>query len=351
MKYRNLIGILGAIALLANAVVPSAQAITFTPPTDHTAPSQSTGGASRGKTYFAPSSTNTAPTQATGGASRGLFTPASGNTTPQQTTGGASRGNLFAPPINRRVPRQATGGASRGSLFTPSQGNGVPQQAVGGASRGNLFAPTKGSGAPQQATGGASRVGSYGLDDANLVGAVESSALTALLPQNFYGTTLAEYPTILVYLPATTATEAVFSLKDEAGNTLHQMTLSVTDITGIMAIKVPASAPALVVGKNYQWFLALKVDGRLTPSTPYVDGWMQRIAANADLVNALKQPDVLTQAKALGRNGVWYDCAATLATLHTNLRNENSLTKDWTELLDSVGLKEIAQVPILIAPY
>ncbi len=45
----------------------------------------------------------------------------------------------------------------------------------------------------------------------------------------------------------------------------------------VIAIKLPADAPALAVGKNYQWFLALKIDGQLNQSTPYVDGWIQRI--------------------------------------------------------------------------
>ncbi len=340
---------LSVLVLLASARVPSAQAISFTPPTGTSAPSGAIGGASRGRVNFTPPATNSAPRSATGGASRGLFTPVPGQAAPRQGTGGAARGNLFIPATDRRAPKQAAGGASRGNLFRPKPGSSTPTQAAGGASRGNLFAPATGSSAPQQAAGGASRVGSYGLDDVNLVGAAGSSALTALLPQNFYGTTLLERPTILVYLPASTATEAVFSLKDEMGNTLKQLTLPVTDIAGIMAVKLPADAPPLAVGKNYQWFLALKVDGRLNPSTPYVDGWIQRIATSPELAEALKQSDALKQAKALGSHGVWYDCVATLATLRTTATTADPLTKDWTELLESVGLKEIAQVPMLTA--
>jgi Domain of Unknown Function (DUF928) len=321
MKHRSLIGTLGALALLASTGMPHAQAVTFTPPAGRSAPSQATGGASRG--MFIPGSTNRAPKQATGGASRGIFTPGAGNRTPKQATGGASRG-IFTPGAGNRTPKQATGGAARG-VFTPNAGNSAPKQAAGGASR----------------------VGSYGLDAANLVGASGSSALTALLPQNFYGTTLAERPTILVYLPASTATEAVFSLKDEAGNTLHQMTLPVPEAAGIMAIQLPVDVPALMVGQNYQWFLALKVDGRLNPSTPYVDGWIQRIDASAELATALQQPDRLKQATALGKHGVWYDCVAQLATLRAAKGDAHA--KDWVELLESVGLKEIAQAPLLVA--
>jgi hypothetical protein len=294
MKRRYLASILSVIALIASSA--SAYAVTFTPPTN------------------------------------------SGS--PRQATGGASRGNLFTPTSGKGAPRQATGGASRGNLFTPTSGKGAPRQATGGASRGNLFTPTSGKGAPRQATGGASRMGTYYLNSPTVSG-TEPAALIALLPQNFYGTTVSERPTIMVYLPASNAQEAVFSLKDEAGNTQHQMNFPVGGKTGVITIKLPANVPALAVGKNYQWFLALKVDGQLSPSTPYVDGWVKRIQPGAELATAMQEQDPLKRATALGKNGVWYDCVATLATAYTVQPNNATLRKQWEELLSSVSLKEI----------
>ncbi|MEH2247744.1 DUF928 domain-containing protein [Nostoc sp.] len=302
MKRRYLASTLSVIALIASSAWTSAHAVTFTPPTN--------------------------------------------NGSPSQATGGASRGNMFTPPAGKGAPRQATGGASRGNLFTPTPGKGAPRQATGGASRGNLFTPTPGKGAPQQATGGASRVGTYYLNPST-VSTTEPAALIALLPQSFYGTTVSERPTILVYLPASNAQEAVFSLKDEAGNMQHQMNIPVAGKTGVIAIKLPANAPALTVGKNYQWFLALKVDGQLSPSTPYVDGWVQRIQPSAELAIAMQEQDALKRATALGKNGVWYDCVATLATVYTVQPSNATLRKQWEELLSSVSLKEILTANLL----
>ncbi|WGV25575.1 DUF928 domain-containing protein [Halotia branconii] len=301
MKLQHLTAALSVIALIASNTWASAYAVTFTPPAKNGAPSQATGGASRGN----------------------LFTPAKGNS----------------------APRQASGGASRGNLFTPAKGNSAPRQASGGASRGNLFTPAKGNSAPRQASGGASRVGTYYLNPSTI--AAGPAALIALLPQSFYGTTVSERPTILVYLPASNADEAVFSLKDEAGNTHYQTNIPVAGKTGAIAVKLPADAPALAIGKNYQWFLALKVDGTLSPSTPYVDGWIQRIQPTAELATAIQQKDSLKQAAAFGENGVWYDCVATLAALHTAQPNNATIVKQWEELLSSVGLKDIATVPLV----
>ncbi|MEA5507389.1 DUF928 domain-containing protein [Halotia wernerae UHCC 0503] len=324
MKRRYLVSTLSVIALLASSTWASVYAVTFTPPSRNSTPSQATGGASRGN----------------------LFTPKQGNSAPSQATGGASRGNLFTPKQGNSAPRQAMGGASRGNLFTPGKGNGAPQQASGGASRGNLFTPAKGNSAPQQSSGGASRVGTYYLNPST-VAASTPAALIALLPQSFYGTTVSERPTIMVHLPASNAKEAVFSLKDEVGNTHYNMTIPVTGKLGVIAVKLPADAPALAVGKNYQWFLALKVDGQLSPSTPYVDGWIQRIQPSAELATAMQQKDALKRATALGTNGVWYDCVATLATLQAAQPNNPSITKQWEELLSSVNLKEITKAPLV----
>ncbi len=274
------------------------------------------------------------------------FTPPPNSGTPTQSTGGASRGSFFTPKKGNGAPKQASGGASRGNLFTPTRGNGAPQQASGGASRGNLFTPAKGNSVPQPASGGASRVGSYELNPS--IAASGPAALIAVLPQSFYGTTLSERPTIMVYFPASNAQEAVFSLKDEAGNMQHMMTIPVAG-TGVVSVKLPNDAPALAVGKNYQWFLALKINGQLSPSTPYVDGWIQRIQPSAQLAMAMQHKDAFKQAEALGKNGVWYDCVATLAQLYVAQPQNVTIIKQWEELLTSVSLKDIVTAPLLIS--
>jgi len=306
MKRRYLISILSIIALIASSAWTTAYAAIFTPPARNGAPSTATGGASRGS----------------------FFMPKKGNGAPTQTTGGASRGNLF----------------------TPTKGNSAPSTATGGASRGNLFTPTKGNSAPQQATGGASRVGNYYLNPLT-VAATSPAALIGLMPESYYGTTVSERPTVMVYLPASNAEEAVFSIKDEAGNMHYQMTIPVPGKFGVIAVKLPADAPTLAVGKNYQWFLGLKVDGQLSPSTPYVDGWIERIQPSAELVTAMQQQDALKRAEAFGKNGVWYDCVATLARLHAAQPNNPIVIKQWEELLSSVNLKEIVSAPLVASAF
>jgi Domain of Unknown Function (DUF928) len=324
--------IFGVILLVASSiglVAGNAQAIGFTPAPGSGAPSQATGGASRGR----------------------FFKPVMRNGAPKQATGGASRGGFFKPSAGNGTPSQATGGASRGSFFKPPTDQGAPQQAAGGASRGRFFTPVKGKGVPQRASGGASRVGRYDLNSAseNLSTSAGPAALVALLPQGFNGTTIAAHPTIMVYVPDSTANTAVFSLKDEVGNMVYQQQLAVSGKAGLVAIALPTNVPALTMNQNYQWYMALQVDGELNPSTPYVDGWIQRVAAAPAVTTAMQQADVLKQAEVLGANGVWYDCVAKLAGLRAQSPNRPDLDQHWVELLESVGLQDVSQVPLVAA--
>jgi tetratricopeptide (TPR) repeat protein len=311
----------------------------FAPPAGNSAPSQATGGASR--SVFAPPAGNAAPSQATGGASRGVFSPPAGNAAPSQATGGASRG-IFTPAFGNAAPSQSTGGASR-SVFAPPAGNSAPNQAVGGSARG-IFVPPAGNAIPQSAAGGAARTNVYGAYQAPASAPVSMLALT---PASFYGTTLSERPSFLVYLPLSGAEQAVFSLKDEKENLIYQMAIPTTGQAEVMVIQLPEQAPALEVNKNYQWYVALKVDGTLSPGTPFVDVWIKRIEPTAEQAAALANGANLEVASQLADQGVWYDSVGMLATLRLDQPVDPSLQSDWSELLGSVGLSDVSDVRLI----
>jgi hypothetical protein len=332
MTYLNRISTMAALVVAAVVSGTTAQAIGFQAPPGQGTPSQATGGASRGGVKFAPARGMRAPSQATGGASRGAikFAPARGQGAPNQATGGASRGSIFfKAPTGQGAPGQATGGASRGSVF---------------------FKPAKGQSAPLRASGGASRTGRYDLTEANgPTGAAGPAAVMAMLPQSYMGNTISDRPTLMVYMPASAAHQASFSLKDAQGKTLYQSNLAVSGNAEVMAIALPADAPALQVGQTYQWYVGLQVDGDLGPSTPYVDGWIQRVEPSAQVAAALQQSDLFKQAEVLGAEGVWYDCAAKLASLRTQSPGNATLEKEWSDLLGAVGLQELSAMPVVAA--
>lgn len=341
-----LLRMLGAVALVAGAAwseVSAVYAVSFEPPSDNAAPRSTTGGASRGS-FFTPPPDNAAPIETTGGASRsGVFTPPPSNAAPRSTTGGASRGDFFVPPPNNASPRRSTGGAARGDFFAPPPGEGAPHNTTGGAARGGERFETEGE--AMDTSSGLSRGNAYGVTSSDT--GVSVPAMIAVMPDSFYGTTVEARPTVLVYVPRSDADEAVFSLKDEAGNTIYEMPVNVPAKGGVMAIEMPTEAPELTVDKNYQWYVAIKLEDNLSPSSPFVDGWVKRIEPNAAVLEALQQRSAIAGVEALGANGIWYDTAARLAKL-TEGQSDEVMMNHWYELLESVGLDEIAAAPITL---
>ena len=326
MKRKWFAGTLGAFALVAGSAwsgINAAQAVSFEPPADNAAPRETTGGASRGN-FFAPPADNAAP---------------------RETTGGASRGNFFAPPADNAAPRESTGGASRGDFFAPPADNASPRETVGGASRSEDAFDAESESVKTSGPSRDTRSNIYGATSFET--GPSAPSMLAVMPETFFGTTVEARPTILVYVPRSTAQEAVFSLKNEAKDTVYEMSLEVPTAGGVVAIEMPTSAPALAVEENYQWYVAIKMEGELTPSSPFVDGWVKRIEPSAELSQVLNQSDAITKVEALGKNGVWYDTAARLAELAED-RSDSEMANHWYELLQSVGLDGIASAPIVM---
>lgn len=133
MKQKIIASTLGFALVTSTAWMPSqiVGAVMFSPPPDsNSAPSETTGGASRGG-LFTPAtgedSDSSAPSGATGGASRGLFE--SGLSAPERSGSGSSRG-LFESGLS--APERSGSGSSRG-LF--ESGLSAPERSGSGSSR------------------------------------------------------------------------------------------------------------------------------------------------------------------------------------------------------------------------
>ncbi|MBD2329150.1 DUF928 domain-containing protein [Alkalinema sp. FACHB-956] len=260
-----------------------------------------------------------------------IFIPPAQKTVPAASLGKSSRGSLFKPRKGQGVVNEATGGGSRSlSLFVPPAARPIASDNVGGNSRG-LFRPKRGRGVVRESTAGGSR---------------NADAILALLPQTFSGLTISARPTFWIYLPASSAKTAIFSLQDEQGQQEYQMTLSIEGKSGVIPITLPAGSPELQVGKNYQWVLAVAMNDELTPKAPYVDGWIQRVPTPPEMTTALTKTQGVQRAEIFGRNGIWYDCLDELAQLRRDQPSNQLAQQEWQNLLAAVDLLPIATVPL-----
>ncbi|NEQ23043.1 MAG: DUF928 domain-containing protein, partial [Microcoleus sp. SIO2G3] len=135
-----------------------------------------------------------------------------------------------------------------------------------------------GDGKPDNTAGGASRDSGQCLQDA----IASQPTITPLMPTSNRGLTAVERPTFFVYVPQTSAQKAFFTLKDKDESYYYQVTLPILGTAGIVSVKLPADAPALEIGKSYQWSFVTICGESLAVDDPRVEGQIQRIELNQE---------------------------------------------------------------------
>ncbi|MGC1393310.1 MAG: DUF928 domain-containing protein [Coleofasciculaceae cyanobacterium] len=177
-----------------------------------------------------------------------------------------------------------------------------------------------------------------------------SLPMTALTPNSRLGLTVASHPTFFAYIPATSAQQAHFTLKDENNRGVYQTLLPINNAGGVVGITLPEDQKPLELGKTYSWSVALMCKPTQT-DTPMVRGQVRRVELQAgqmpnQINGMMSEKAMLEQAALYGKSGIWYDSINLLAQLRQRQPNDQTFTTNWVKLLDSVGLEAIANQPL-----
>ena len=199
------------------------------------------------------------------------------------------------------------------------------------------FEPPQGN-KPEYTVGGASRGKTCPLDSME-----QNLAFTPLLPTNSRSLTIESHPTLLVYIPETSATTALLSMRDADEDYDFQAVVTVGDRPGIVSLSLPDDAPALDVNHEYQWSLILMCDNKLRPDSPIVQGDIMRVVSDRYLAEKLAQANLLESATLYAQKGIWYDAVSSLAKLKNIKPQDQNVASSWENLLTSVGLVNVAK--------
>ncbi|MEG3940018.1 MULTISPECIES: DUF928 domain-containing protein [unclassified Microcoleus] len=202
----------------------------------------------------------------------------------------------------------------------------------------NNFQPPE-QGVPGRREGGGTR------------GLVCPTPITALIPQSTMGQTISGKPTFFYYIPAAVDKTVQFELADESDKTVYKKSFRmVTSRGGIVSVSLGSdgNAPALEVGKNYQWYFTIKCSPQSYTDDVLVSGWINRTALAPTVKTQLdRSPDSRAKLSIFAQQGLWYEYLATLAQLRLESPSDSSLATKWSEVLSSVELGKIAQAPLV----
>jgi hypothetical protein len=228
----------------------------------------------------------------------------------------------------------------------------------------SLEFPVDNVGQPNGGTGGGGTRGSCFKNQQNQE---DKMPLTGLMPRNSLThrpvnqtLTVAANPTFFVYVPETTtlsAEELVFAeflLFDDQDNEVYKTTFPLPTVLssdvpsssvstpGIVKLSLPANV-SLETAKNYRWVFQLVCEKANADRVfgQYVEGRIQRTELSPDLKTKIEEATPLEQAQLYAKAKIWSETLMLAAQLRS------SQPAEWEKLLKSVGLNEIAQVPLL----
>lgn len=169
--------------------------------------------------------------------------------------------------------------------------------------------------------------------------------LTALIPENNLGTTVAARPTFWFYIPSIrseTDIQARFVMLDENQRPVLDPLIEtgLPDTSGIVSLKLPETEQALEVGKRYKWYFQVLCDQSEPSRNPWVSGWVERVEASPELVRQLETLPESEQYLAFVEHGISQEALTQLA------RHRSVYADDWQNLLEYFGLEDVADVAI-----
>lgn len=207
------------------------------------------------------------------------------------------------------------------------------------------FTPPPDDGKPDDTSGAGSRQDCRCPQDIGQAIATQPS-LMALVPEDNYGLTVAERPTFWLYVPQTSARQAVLSIREENGRHHSQTVFSLSATSGTLGIQLPPDAPPLQANTNYQWAVVLVCGQRPSPNDPAIASWIRRVVLSEPREESREHLSDLEQAAWYAKRGIWYDTLTAIASVRKAQPDDRDLLDIWTNLLQTARLEAIAPDPL-----
>lgn len=179
-------------------------------------------------------------------------------------------------------------------------------------------------------------------------------SLTLLMPDNNVGWTTAAYPEFHWFIPINVASFVEFTLykanpEDERDRTqVYQSQFAVDGDAGIASLQLPADSglPPLEVGQHYYWQVAIFCNANSEEGDLKAGGWIERREPDVALAEILATTSESEAVGLYAANGYWFDAVNGLIAQRQAHPEDVSVQARWMELLNSVGLPELADQPL-----
>ncbi|EDZ95683.1 protein of unknown function DUF928 [Limnospira maxima CS-328] len=192
---------------------------------------------------------------------------------------------------------------------------------------------------PQSTAGGGTRGNATTMVDGTCDN--NSDFLIPLLPIGYEVLkTASPNPTFFLYVPKTKAEKAEFLVLDSQGRDVYVGSFATPAQGSIMKISLPETV-SLRVGETYTWQFSLFCDPNQRDLDESITGAIERIELDDEhKARIAAETDPIDQATLYAEQQMWPE------TLLIALGLRETHPEIWEQLMESVGLKDIASEPI-----
>lgn len=206
------------------------------------------------------------------------------------------------------------------------------------------FAPAPEKKLPESTAGAARRGSAQDTCVLRRPGRSQTETVSFLMPdEDNYVQTVSSEPTLFFHIPRNKADFSRFILTNEKGEYIDIQESSINRKSGLLKVTL-SPEKELEIDETYKFQLSLLCDSSKSQfhGSNHIEGTIKRVELNSQVKSKLQMtPDTLTQAKIYAKEWIWLDTLDSIASV----KNDNP--KEWTELLESVGLQEFVDEPLI----
>jgi hypothetical protein len=184
-------------------------------------------------------------------------------------------------------------------------------------------------GAPRRTTGAGSRGCNTGA---------ASTDLTLLTPATHTALTTTGHPTFYWYVDNDSPVTVRFSLiEPRVFPAVVDTEIEVTE-SGVVRFEVPETAPALEVGKQYRWTVAVICDPNRPSTNIVAKGLIQRAALPSEQLQTLQTATLEEQGLIYAEAGYWHDALDAIALAYQGDQDNPATLETLLSLLEQGGI-------------
>ena len=155
--------------------------------------------------------------------------------------------------------------------------------------------------------------------------------------------TTSTHPTILFFVPTTTARQAQFILKDSDRKSIYRQSFALSGKSGIFRLELPTDRfGELAVGQVYKWEFNIICVADRPVDDDFVVGKLQRVSLSVESKSPLSQVSLWERYRAFE-----YDGLMVLDALRRANSTEQKIQDEWESWLERHKLGDLKQLPAI----